>query len=113
MKKLIENRPWGNFVRYTLNEPTTVKIITINPNQELSLQKHSERREFWRILKGCPIVTIDNNKVEANPDDEFEIAIGSSHRISAQSDEVCVLEIAFGDFKEEDIVRIEDKYGRT
>ncbi len=113
MKKLIENRPWGNFVRYSLNEPTTVKIITVNPDQELSLQSHSERKEFWKVLKGHPTITIGEKKIEAKPDDEFEVEQHVLHRIAATTDEVSILEIAFGNFNEEDIVRVEDKYGRT
>ncbi len=113
MKKLIDNRPWGNFVEYTHNESTTVKILTILPHQELSLQYHAHRKEFWRILKGHPRLVIGEKKVEANPGDEFEITEGLQHQISANDDEVEVLEISFGDFDEQDIVRITDKYGRA
>ena len=47
-----EQRPWGNFERFTLNEKTTVKIITVNAGEELSLQKHNNRTEFWKIISG-------------------------------------------------------------
>ena len=112
MKKLIDERPWGNFVEYAHNESTTVKILTILPHQELSLQYHEHRKEFWRILKGHPHIVVGGKKVEANPDDEFEIAEKVQHQISANDDEVEILEISFGDFDEVDIVRLKDKYGR-
>ena len=43
-----EVRPWGNFERFTLNEQSTVKIITVNPGEAFSLQVHGHREEFWR-----------------------------------------------------------------
>lgn len=112
MKKILEERPWGNFVRYTHNEQTTVKVITVNPGEELSLQTHEKRREFWRILKGRPHVTIGEVTVEAVPGDEFEIPERTLHQISSSTEEVQFLEIAFGEFDENDIVRIKDRYGR-
>lgn len=43
MKIYKEERPWGNFERFTHNEISTVKILTVNPNEELSLQYHHNR----------------------------------------------------------------------
>ena len=45
-----EDRPWSFFKRFTLNEPSTVKIIHLKPHQEISLQKHTKRSEFWHVL---------------------------------------------------------------
>lgn len=113
MKKLLEERPWGNFVRYTHNEQTTVKIITIKPGEGLSLQSHEKRREFWRILKGRPHVTIGDLTVVGQSGDEFDIPEKTLHQISSTDDEVQFLEIAFGEFDENDIVRVSDRYGRV
>ena len=113
MKKLIDNRPWGNFVEYTHNESTTVKILTILPCQELSLQYHAHRKEFWKVLSGHPRLVIGDKTIEAKPEDEFEIPETIQHQIIGVDDEVKILEIAFGDFDENDIVRIKDKYGRA
>lgn len=113
MNKLLVNRPWGNFLQYTHNESTTVKILTILPQQELSLQYHNHRKEFWRVLKGNPKITIGENVVDAKPNDEFEVQEKTQHRISAGTEEVQILEIAFGNFDENDIVRTNDKYGRV
>jgi len=112
MDKFLVNKPWGNFLCYTKNELTTVKILTISPNQELSLQYHSHRSEFFRIIKGNPTVIIGDKSIEAKANDEFDIPRGVQHQIIANDNEVQVLEISFGDFDEEDIVRIKDKYGR-
>lgn len=113
MKKLTDNRPWGNFVQYTHNELTTVKILTILPHQELSLQYHAHRKEFWRILKGHPHIVVGGKEVDANPGDEFEIGEGMQHQICGVDDEVEIMEISFGNFDENDIVRLKDKYGRV
>lgn len=107
-----EQRPWGNFERFTLNEKTTVKIITVKAHESLSLQKHNNRSEFWKIISGSGIVTIGQEKIEAGKGDTFTIPPHIEHRIEAEEDFV-ILEIAFGDFDEMDIERLDDKYGRS
>ena len=113
MKKIITERPWGRFEQYTENEQTTVKIISINKQSSLSLQYHNNRTEFWHILSGFPIVTIGENKINAKPGDEFMIEKKELHQIEATDSEVQFLEIAYGVFNEDDIVRVKDKYGRV
>lgn len=106
-------RPWGNFRQFTHNDSSTVKIITVKPNESLSLQKHSKRAEFWYIISGAGFVEIGDEKKETTVGDEHEIAIGDKHRLSAGEEGLKVLEIAIGDFDENDIVHLEDKYGRV
>ena len=106
-------RPWGMFERFTLNEPSTVKIITVNPNQELSLQQHAHRDEEWRMLSGFGSVIVGDKKTEVKPGDEFFVARGQHHRVAGGPEGLLFLEIAFGQFDENDIVRFEDNYGRT
>lgn len=108
-----EERPWGNFERFTLNEPTTVKIITVKPNEAFSLQKHEHRGEFWRILDGSARITDGAEHKEAKVGDQFFIPEGAEHRAEAGADGVRFLEISFGQFDENDIKRLADKYGRT
>lgn len=107
------DKPWGHDERFTFNELSTVKIITVNPGGKLSLQTHKNREEFWRILKGNPLITIGENKNVAATGDSFLIKKGEAHRIEAQEEKVVLLEISFGSFDEEDIVRMEDAYGRA
>ncbi len=106
-------RPWGNFRQFTKNESSTVKIITVRPNELLSLQTHSKRSEFWHIISGEGFVEINETKKETKTGDEHEIPVGSKHRLSAGPLGLRLLEIAIGDFDEEDIVHLEDKYGRV
>lgn len=113
LEPFTENRPWGWFREFIKNEPNTVKVLFVKKGEAFSLQKHSARDEFWRVLKGRPEITVGDKAVEAKPGDEFEISRGTTHRIFAAMDDVEVLEISRGEFREDDIIRIEDKYGRT
>ena len=112
LKPYTETRPWGNFEQFTKNEPSTVKIITVKAGEELSLQYHARRSEFWKVLAGSPMITIDDAVVTARAGDEFFAPAGAKHRIAAGSESVAILEVAFGEFDENDITRIEDKYNR-
>ena len=107
-----ENRPWGSFREFTKNTPSTLKILAVHPNEVLSLQSHKERSEFWRVLSGSGIAEVDDKKTEIKKGDEIRIPLGSKHRLSAGSEGLEVLEIAMGNFDENDITRYQDKYGR-
>lgn len=106
-------RPWGNFEQFTLNESSTVKIITLAPGEAFSLQTHAHREEFWRILGGSGSVTIGDAVYDATSGEQFFIEAGSKHRAEAGPKGLQFLEIAFGDFNEDDITRLEDRYGRA
>lgn len=108
-----DTRPWGNFERFTLNELTTVKIITVEPNQSLSLQKHDHREEYWRILSGSGVATVDEISMPVQEGDDVYIRTHGVHRISTTDSRLQFMEIAFGQFDESDIERLDDRYGRT
>ncbi|MDG2431397.1 phosphomannose isomerase type II C-terminal cupin domain [Flavobacterium sp.] len=112
MKIYKEERPWGNFERFTHNEISTVKILTVNPNEELSLQYHHNREEFWKIIDGTGIFTIGDTTKIGNKGDEFFIPKETVHQIKTSNTSVTIIEIAFGNFDENDIVRLKDKYNR-
>ncbi|MFA5942605.1 MAG: phosphomannose isomerase type II C-terminal cupin domain [Candidatus Paceibacterota bacterium] len=106
-------RPWGNFERFTLNEATTVKILTVNVGEELSLQTHAHRDEFGRVLKGSGIVHIAEQDKGVHEGDTFFIPRGTKHRALGGPEGLTFLEISFGDFAEDDETRLEDEYGRV
>jgi len=106
-------RPWGNFERFTQNEQTTVKIVTISAGESLSLQTHEERDEFWRVLKGYGVIHIENADNDASEGDNFFIPRFTEHRATSGPEGFTILEIAFGTSDENDITRLEDKYGRV
>lgn len=113
MKKYSEERPWGRFELFCKNEQCTVKILSVKPNEELSLQFHRHRDEFWKIIKGEATIVIGEREIEGNEGDEFSIPRGGKHRIKTGDSPVKVLEISFGHFDEKDEVRLEDKYKRS
>lgn len=116
MDKLVpftEKRPWGEYRKFTDNEPSTVKLLLVRKGQCFSLQEHFHRKEFWKVLSGNPEVIIGDETLKARSGDEFEVPTQTKHRISAPIDDVRILEISFGKFDESDIIRQEDKYGRS
>lgn len=109
----VEHRPWGNFEQFTLNQPVTVKIITVAAGQRLSLQRHVRRAEFWRVLEGPVEITVAERTWSAQSGESAWIPLGTIHRLGNSAAHDCrVLEIAFGEFDEEDIERLDDDYHR-
>lgn len=108
-----EQRPWGAFRRFTHNQVSTVKIITVNPGQVLSLQLHRHRDELWVALDPDLRVTVGERTWQPEPYEEIYIPRRTRHRAAGAGPHPSRwLEIAFGEFDEEDIVRLEDRYGR-
>ncbi len=108
-----EDKPWGKFEEFTLNEKTTVKILTINPGEELSLQSHEHRSEWWIVLDEAMDVVLNDEQRTLHRGDEIFIPAGSKHRVIGLDQSCRWLEIAYGRFDEGDIHRFDDKYGRA
>jgi len=113
MEKYVEKRPWGSFEQFTHNELSTVKILNVGPDQELSLQYHNHRDEFWRVVSGMAKIVIGEETHNAKAGNEFFIPKKTKHRIMTENSPVQILEISFGRFDENDIVRLEDRYKRA
>ena|SRR3990167_6851157 len=106
-------RPWGNFRQLTHNSLSTVKVHRIKPGESTSWQSHTKRSEFWHIISGSGVVPIGDKEYNAVSGDEYNVPVGVKHRWKAGPSGMILVEVAFGDFDEEDIIRYEDKYGRT
>ena len=78
-----------------------------------SLQTHQHRDEFWRILSGTGTVHVGDTDAEAKAGDTFFSPRHREHRVTGGPQGISFLEISFGDFDEDDIKRLEDKYGRA
>lgn len=108
-----EQKPWGSFRRFTHNQMSTLKIITVNPGQSLSLQLHCNRDELWVILDPGLQVTVGERTWKPEPCEEIYIPRQTHHRATGVGLRPSRwLEIALGEFDERDIVRLEDRYGR-
>ncbi|MFG2002434.1 phosphomannose isomerase type II C-terminal cupin domain [Spirillospora sp. NPDC048911] len=110
---ITDERPWGRFERFTLNEPSTVKIIHVAPGQRLSLQRHRHRDELWVALDRGAVFEVAGQRIEPEVGERVLIKAGDTHRMGSSGPAVRVLEIAFGEFDEDDIERLEDSYGRA
>src|SRR3989344_2301706 len=111
MKKIIDKKPCGKEEIFVINERVSVKIINVDKGKRLSLQKHSDRDEFLRIIGGKALITVGNKNKRYDNDGELYIRRGTLHRIKALSNSLKILEISFGKFDNNDITRIEDDYG--
>ena len=109
----VQERPWGQFEQFVSNERVTVKIITVEPGHRLSLQTHQHRGEFWQVLDGPIEVTVGEVTWSAQPGEKVWVPQGAVHRMANRGDSRGrLLEVAFGDFDEADIERLEDDYAR-
>jgi mannose-6-phosphate isomerase len=111
-----EERPWGKFTILDEGGAYKVKRIEVFPGKRLSYQKHSKRAEHWFVVSGTATVTLDGNVIEVPCGEAIDIAIGAAHRVeNPHGSEVCVfIETQTGTyFGEDDIVRLEDDFGRV
>jgi mannose-1-phosphate guanylyltransferase len=107
-----ENRPWGHFERFTLNEPCTVKLVYVDGDKRLSLQYHNGRSEFWKVIKGPVSVQLGDKTKTLQTGESITIPKKEIHRLIGAGSEGIILEISLGDFDESDIIRLEDDYKR-
>ena len=105
-------KPWGGFIQYVLNQPVTVKILEIRAGEQVSYQYHHHRSELWIPLDAGACVNIEGEVQHPAPMEPVFIPQGAKHQLIGEARDYRVLEIAFGHFDEEDIVRLTDKYGR-
>lgn len=109
----VAERPWGQFQQFVLNEPVTVKLITVEPGHRLSLQRHGERDEMWQVLDVPMDVQVGDRSWTAEVGERVYVPGGSLHRLGNSGDRPGrILEIAFGAFDEADIERLDDDYTR-
>ena len=110
-----DKRPWGNFT--VLDETAfdhKVKRIVVDPHMRLSYQQHSKRAEHWFIVSGTAIVTLDGVEHEVSEGESIDIKLGQAHRCENRTNQpVVFIEVQHGSyFGEDDIVRLEDDFGR-
>ena len=111
----VEKRPWGNYHIIAKNTGYQIKEIKVTQGSKLSLQKHEARSEFWQIVKGDSKITIENQEYFLKEKEHIYIPKDTIHRIeNIGKEELIFIEIQLGEIlKEEDIIRLEDDYGRV
>ncbi len=108
-----EERPWGGFERIVENQTATVKILRVDAGKRFSLQKHTKREEFWRVIEGSGTIQVGDTHLDATIGTEARIPLGAIHRATGGKEGMKILEITTGEHDENDIVRIEDDFGRS
>ncbi|WP_040726069.1 mannose-1-phosphate guanylyltransferase/mannose-6-phosphate isomerase [Thiomicrorhabdus sp. Kp2] len=107
-------RPWGSYEVLVNTEGYKVKRIIVKPGGRLSLQKHFHRNEHWIVVSGTATVTVDDNRCLVRPNESTYIKMGQTHRLENQGKiDLVMIEVQVGEYTgEDDIVRIDDIYGR-
>lgn len=108
------HRPWGFYQTVHAGERFQVKRITVNPGQTLSLQKHFHRAEHWVVVNGTALVTRDGEEVMLHENESVYLPLGCVHRLANPGKiPLNLIEVQSGPYLgEDDIVRLEDVYGR-
>lgn len=109
-------KPWGSFTQLDSGENYQVKRIEVLPGARLSYQKHSRRAEHWYVVRGIAKVTLNGRDILVRPGESVEIGVGDSHRAENVGDDetLIFIEVQTGEyFGEDDIVRLEDDFGRA
>jgi mannose-1-phosphate guanylyltransferase/mannose-6-phosphate isomerase len=107
-------RPWGHYQSIDLGPSHQVKRLVVNAGQRLSLQKHRFRAEHWTVVEGVAEVVVDDRTVRLSPNESVFIPLGAIHRATNPgTTTLTIIEVQCGTYLgEDDIIRIEDDYGR-
>lgn len=107
-------KPWGSYKNLMDEDYTKVKKIVINPGESPSYQYHFKRSEIWVLVKGTGKVKIDDEVYYYREGDVVFIPKEVKHQMTnIGDDDLIFIEVQLGEyFGEDDIVRLEDKYGR-
>lgn len=110
-----DRRPWGTFTVLDEGENFKVKRIEVLPGKRLSYQKHAQRAEHWFVVQGTAKVTLDDREINVSAGEAIDIAVDSAHRVENPGEELLVfIEVQRGSYLgEDDIVRLQDDFGRT
>jgi len=113
---IYDERPWGSFTVLDDQPTFKVKRIDVLPGKRLSYQRHSKRSEHWFVVQGTAKVTLNGEVVLVRAGCAVDIPVETAHRVeNPSSNELLVfIETQTGTyFGEDDIVRLEDDFGRA
>jgi len=108
-------RPWGSFETIYERTGYKVKIISVKPKQQLSLQLHNKRAEHWIVVQGRAKVTIGSKTINLRKNQDCFIPKKTKHSVrNPSSEDLIFIEVQVGDYLgEDDIKRFKDIYNRT
>jgi mannose-6-phosphate isomerase-like protein (cupin superfamily) len=110
-----DRRPWGTFTVLDEADGFKVKRIEVLPGKRLSYQKHAQRAEHWFVVEGTARVTLDGEEVIVEAGQAIDIRTGAAHRVeNPGTTNLVFIEVQRGVYLgEDDIVRLEDDFGRA
>ncbi len=108
-------RPWGHYDLICAGARDQVKRITVSPGAKLSVQYHRHRAEHWVVVKGRATVRLGDDIRILSENESLYVPVGTVHALeNAEQTPLEIIEIQTGDYLgEDDIVRLEDRYGRA
>jgi len=108
-------RPWGGYKTLVTGDRFQAKLIWVKTQQILSLQKHYHRAEHWIVTKGTARVTVGEKTQLLSENESVYIPIGVVHRLENPGHvPLELIEVQVGSYLgEDDIVRLDDVYGRA
>lgn len=109
------HRPWGTYTVLEEGPSFKIKTITVKPGASLSLQLHHHRSEHWVVVNGMAKVTNGDREIFVRTNESTYIPAGNQHRLSNPGIvDLVIIEVQSGEYLgEDDIVRLEDIYGRS
>jgi mannose-1-phosphate guanylyltransferase len=110
----LAHRPWGTYEVLVDSEGYKVKRIIVKPDSRLSLQKHFHRNEHWVVVSGTATITVEDKRFTLNANESTYIKMGELHRLENEGQiDLVIMEVQVGEYTgEDDIVRVNDAYGR-
>lgn len=114
-RAMTEQRPWGSYTILEEAESYKVKKIEVLPQRRLSYQRHEKRAEHWVVVEGEALVTLEGKELRLSPGGAIDIPRMAAHRLlNPGKGPLVIIEVQKGDyFGEDDIIRLEDDFGRV
>lgn len=107
------HRPWGWYEVIYASPSFWTKLITVKPGESLSLQYHEDRTEYWTPIDEGLRGVINGSMLDLEVGVRYDVMPNVIHRVTNPTDYYCqFIEVATGSPREEDITRVQDKYGR-
>lgn len=109
------HRPWGSYTLLDESPGFKIKRIVVKPGKKLSLQKHMHRSEHWVVVSGTATVTVGDEIKTVRTNESVYIPIACNHRLENEGKiDLAIIETQVGQYLgEDDIIRIDDMYGRA
>jgi mannose-6-phosphate isomerase len=111
-----DERPWGSYTVLDEALDYKVKRITVAAGRRLSYQRHERREEHWLVVHGTGRATLSGEEFDVHPGTAVDVPVRAAHRIAntGTREPLIFIEVQRGDyFGEDDIVRLDDDYGRA